>query len=71
MFIITSAENACESYKNFEECRDSGKNCLYGTFNGGDQPECFEVPVAEECQFDAIHYFLLIRSFNLLNRWIK
>ena len=56
MIIITSAENACESYKNSEECRDSGKNCLYGTFNGGDQPECFEVPVAEECQFDAINY---------------
>ena len=35
MFIITSAENACESYKNYEDCRDSGKNCLYGSYNGG------------------------------------
>ena len=56
MFIITAEENNCESYKDYEDCPNSGKNCLYGSFNGGDQPECFEVPVAEECQFDAIHY---------------
>ena len=56
MFIIAAEENACENYKNYEECSNSGKNCLYGSFNGGDQAECVEVPVAEECQFDSINY---------------
>ena len=56
MFIIAAEENACENYKNYEECSNSGKNCLYGSFNGGDQAECVEVPFAEECQFDSINY---------------